>query len=219
MPLNAECKIFRSIQRTSLQHFISFSKRRLKTTVLVKYLPELACLLKNFGKQKDSEWERNMYLHNEVCVRAVRMKLHPLKTIPKLVYSSVDLFLFQMHADKISDALDSLVTFAGRVVPLIQRDRDAESWRLNRKLLIHRHHWLLLSQRVMRILNLIRTLDDDAQSQWPGQARLRAAALQASRIFGTFASPHNRRSSSQWLPPCPAIASATIGALLYVTPR
>ena len=130
-----------------------------------------------------------MSAHNFTYTRAVRMGLSPLSKDPKLGFASLDLFLLRMHADKISDVLESWLAFAERVVPLIQSNSDAASWRLSQKLLIHRCHWFMLSKRVVRVVDTIGSLaDEDMHSRWPGQDRLRAAARQAARVYGGFAS-------------------------------
>jgi hypothetical protein len=72
-----------------------------------------------------------MSAHNLNYGKAIRMGLEPLER---------DLFMIQMYADEISEVLESWIAFAGRVVPLIQSDSNATSWKLSPKLLIHR--WL-----------------------------------------------------------------------------
>jgi hypothetical protein len=184
-----ECKLCTSIRRASLLHFISFTKRRLRIDAITKQLPELNPSLRYFGKHSLVEWSREMSAHNLTCARAVRMGLCPLNKDPKLEYESLDLFLLQMHADKVADVLESWIAFAERVVPLIQSHSDAASWRLSQKLLIHRYHWFMLSKRVIDVVKTIRFLaDHETHSRWPGQDRLRSAARQAARAYGYFAS-------------------------------
>ncbi len=96
------------------------------------------------------------------------MGLYPLKTQPALKYGAIDLFLLQMHADEISSVLDSWVTFAERILPHIRRNKDLENWNLNRELIIHRRHWLMLSKRVMDVARMLGSHYRDNHSKWPG---------------------------------------------------
>ena len=68
--------------------------------------------------------------------------------------------------------------FADRLLPAIQENKDADSWRINREILIHRHHWFALCKRVVNIVKLVGPFDEAEPGAltWPGQERLSAQA-------------------------------------------
>ena len=179
-------------------------------------------MLRFFGKHSQSEWSLEMYAHNLTYEKAMRMGLFPLRHDPNLRFVSLDLFLLQMHADKISEVLESWIAFAQRVLPLIQGDNDAASWRLSRKLLIHRSHWFVLSKRIMNVVNTIRLLAEDGHhhlhSRWPGQDRLFASAQCVAHTYCRFASSneqcqslaqlHDDAAAAQLLLSHPALSAA-----------
>ena len=116
----------------------------------------------------------------------------------KFAFTSLDLFMLQMHAKEIAEVLDSLTAFAERVVRLIQHDEAACSWWLNRHLAIHRDFWRDLSCRVMTLIKLLGFLDLDGSSHeapwppltpWPDVDLLQHAARRAAKIYGPFGAP------------------------------
>ncbi len=142
--------------------------------------------MKLFGRNSFSEWMCEMSRYNQTCAPIAEM-------VPPIRYVSLDLFLVQIHPDKIAEVFDSWVNFAERVVPLIYTYKDARIWKLNRKLVIHRRHWLLLSKRVMRVV--VKTIGllsgGDFQNPCTGWSsrhdRLNAAAGRAALVYGGFA--------------------------------
>ena len=171
-----ECKLLSGIRRASLLKYVSFCRSRLRVTAIVRYLPELVPILKFFGKHSFPAWAYKMSMYNQAYTPAAGK------------YVSLDLFLLQIHPEKIAKAFDSWVVFAKRVVPLILVSPEARSWKLNPKLIIHRRHWSLLSNRVLRLVKTIRLLSgDEFRNHLFWDDTVRAAARRAAYIYGGFA--------------------------------
>ena len=177
--------LVRFISKVCLYDYLSFGERRLSLQSVSTYFPEINVVTNHFGKKSITEWLREMSLYNQTYDRGIRMGLGPFVAKNLYRYTSLDNFIFRMHADKVSDCLESLIRFSDRVLPLIQKNNHADSWRINNKVLIHRYDWLTLSKCVMMIARLILKKDEDGRS--PGQHRLFFAARLTAKIFGRFA--------------------------------
>ena len=185
-----ECKILSGIRKASVLNFISFCRGRLSRTAIVTFLPELAPMLNFFGKQSILEWTVEMSKYNQTC----NSKLEGGVGSPKIKHRfySLDLFLLQVHPDKLAEVLESWVIFAERVAPLIRSDTDGRSWKLNRKLIIYRRHWFLLSRRIMNVVTTIGLLSGvDFRNQLhirsPKRDMLSTAADRVARMYSGFA--------------------------------
>ncbi len=102
-----------------------------------------------------------------------------------------------MHSEQIAKVLQSLAAFGKRVGSLVLQNPTAQAWWINRDILVQRRHWLALSQSVMNLVRLLgfHVLDDHAPPPlrpWPDYDMLRAAAMDAARIFGPAGGPDRR---------------------------
>jgi hypothetical protein len=189
MLLGEQSKIMLCVRKASLLKFISFCRDRLRLTEIVKYLPELAPMLNLFGKHSHLEWAYEMFKHNQSCTTPAGVCCFAQKKMKPFRYISLDLFLLREHPEKLAEVLDSWAIFAARVAPLIRINTDAHSWKLNRKIVIHRRHWLLLSKRVMNLvlaIGLLSGVADHLDSRSPGHNMLKASASRAARMYGGF---------------------------------
>ena len=127
------------------------------------------------------------------------MALAPIKNLGRYRFQTLDPFMLYLHSDKIAESLESFETFASRLLPAIQKDKDSESWSISREIFIHRRHWLALCTQVMNIVKLVGHFDEAEPGTltWPGQERLSAAARRAAQAYGPFADP-----DSAWARPC-----------------
>jgi hypothetical protein len=125
-----------------------------------------------------------------------------------MVYSSLDSYILQIHSIEIVRVLDSLISFAERIMPLILLDEDASEWWFHPSLLIHRQHWFRLAHHALKLAYLARhALKPDGHSssprlsrtgsgadqgaypeveEWPDWDRLRESAERALDVFGAF---------------------------------
>ena len=131
-----------------------------------------------------------MRFHNQILKRGGGLSLCQTVKVQNLMYFSLDTFMLQMHSEQIAEVLRSLSAFADRVRLLIRWNPTAEAWWLHQDVLIHRRHWLALSNRVLNLVRLLGFHELDATPPplhpWPYYDELRAAACDAARIFGPF---------------------------------
>jgi hypothetical protein len=181
--------------KATLVNFILFCRGRLRISAIVKYLPEqpaeLASILKFSGKYSIPEWAAEMSMYNQTCMAPDKIGLTLRSKRNQLRYYSGDRFLIQIHPEKLAEVLDSWEIFAGRVAPLILINIDARSWRLNRKLIIYRRHWFLLSKRVRNVVMTISQLSqadfrNQLHSRSHGHEMLRVSACRAACLYGGF---------------------------------
>jgi hypothetical protein len=130
-----------------------------------------------------------MSTYNQTSASGVGLIFLP--NVQALQYFSLDSFLLQAHRDKLAMVLDSWVIFAKRVLPLIRINVFARTWKINRKLVIHRRHWFRLSKRVMNVVATIGHMSgadfqNQLHSRYAGHDPLRIAAGRAALIYGGF---------------------------------
>ena len=191
MIVDEESIILPGIHKASVFSLVSFCRSRLSLTAIAKYLPELAPTKNFFGKHSLSKWSLEMSLYNQICKTTSGMGMITKEGEQHLLYDSLDLFLLQVHPDKLAQVFDSWVSFAERMVPLIRARSDARSWKLNRKIIIYRRHWLLLSKRVMNVVTTIGRLTGvDFRNQVcccsAGHDILITSAGRAALMYGGF---------------------------------
>ena len=184
-------KIFVSVRRTCLLRYISYGGKRLRKQTAFRLIPEIALISRLFGPRTLNMWHQSMRHHNQILKRGERLTLCPIVKVKKLMHSSLDMYILQMHSEKIAKALQSLTAFGERVKVLICQDPTARVWWLHRDMLIQRRHWVALSQHVMNLVSSLglHELNDHApppHHPWPDYDALRAAAKDAARIFGPF---------------------------------
>jgi hypothetical protein len=196
--VDAEHEIVRSLRKASVLKFISFCRGRLSFAAILKYLPELAPVQNFLEKHSISEWAVKMSAYDQTYTTAPEGGLQLIKNEQNLHYRSLDVFLLQVYPDKLAEAIDSWAIFAERLLPLIRADPDARSWKINRKIIIHRRHWLLLSKRIMAVVTTISfklltgpvarvDFREQLHSRSPGRDMLISAALRVARMYGIFA--------------------------------
>ena len=191
--------------RARISRFISFSRRRIFVTKLIKHLPEITPSRRFFGKDSKQKWLDEMNFHHQNIDRASRVALAPIKNLGRYRFQTLDPFMLYLHSDKIAESLESFETFASRLLPAIQKDKDSESWSISREIFIHRRHWLALCTQVMNIVKLVGHFDEAEPGTltWPGQERLSAAARRAAQAYGPFADPDSACPSLPRLSPRP----------------
>ena len=178
--------------------FISFSGPRLKTDAIAIDLPEIVPGLQYFRRKSADEWFLDMSRHNQECKRAIQMGICPLVRKEKFLYSSLDQYMIQMRSERLIAVLDSLSVFAERLVPLINDDNDAHSWRINRELLIHRHHLIELSRRVLSTTTVIDELtnqNSNAAAPALHEDKLISSLWRLSQLYSTFAASGEHTAS------------------------
>ena len=133
------------------------------------------------------------------------MQNEPIMSLERFRYQTLDEYILFLHSDKVSEALEGFSVFADRLLPSIEENKDADSWRINREILIHRHHWFALCKRVMNIVKLVGHFDETEPGSltWPGQEGLSAAARRAAQAYGPFADPDSACPSLPRLSPRP----------------
>lgn len=134
-----------------------------------------------------------MQTYNTTLQRGIRMGIGPLSRrapLPKIL--SLDSYLIHMCSSMISEVLDSLCTFAGRVIPNIDRSPHALLWPVNGPLLITRQRWYRLARDAVSLVRLLLILPGNREIfPRPDSDTLLRAALRVRRLFGPFsASPH-----------------------------
>ena len=197
--------ILHLFQRARISRFISFSKERLSAEQISRCLPEIVHISSHFGKDLRACWLYELNLHNQAVSRAIHMALAPARGLERFMSQTLDEYILLFHSDKISEALECFSVFADRLLPAIQENKDADSWRINREILIHRHHWFALCKRVVNIVKLVGHFDEAEPGTltWPGQERLSAAARRAAQAYGPFADPDSACPSLPRLSPRP----------------
>ena len=186
-----QCKTRRNVLRTARRAsplgFLSYASQRLLSYTTLKYFPELRPYLRYFGSGSHAMWVRELNIHNEILRRGHRQRLCPTIRTSKFQIHDLDQYLLRMHSDKLVEALQGLVVFAHRVIPVILSDEDAPVWWLNKHILVQRRHWCSLCQRVMALISLVlENLEETDNFDDPGRDRLHAVACRAARIFGAF---------------------------------
>ena len=199
-------------QRARIARFISFSKERIPADQISRCLPEILDISSLFGKDLCAHWLYELNLHNQAVSRASQMLHAPTKSLDALErfrYQTLDEYILFLHSDKISEALEGFSVFADRLLPSIEENKDADSWRINTEILIHRHHWFALCKRVVNIVKLVGHFDEAEPGAltWPGQERLSAAAQRAAQAYGPFADPDSA------CPSLPRLLAASASAL------
>ncbi len=76
--------------------------------------------------------------HNKILERGSKLSPGPLKRVALSSFTSLDLFMIQMHSAALSDALVALTLFAERVIPHIYQDQNAVMWHITGPLFITR---------------------------------------------------------------------------------
>ena len=179
-------QIYRSVRRASLLRHISFGGRALGMCTLVKVLPELKPIIEHFGAKSISQWRNNMELDRKIVERSVRLGLFSWLAAERL-FGTLDDYMLEMHAAKISTVLESLKSFAHRITPVIQKDLNAPCWWINSQILVHRRHWFELSRRVAALAsNIIDCLEEKSrrnQSNLPGEVKLRDMARETAIMY------------------------------------
>ena len=186
--------IFFSIRRASMIRYVSFGGVRLSKRRIFRILPELAEMEKNFASKSLPTWRKRMLDHNKVLERGARMRLCTFYSISRVLATSFDQYLLQMHSIEIAKLLESMVIFGERVAPLIRSKPFAAAWWLHRDILIQRQHWISLCRSVMAIVRLTRDPDivlAPESDPWPGREVLEEAAQAATYVFGQFRSGEN----------------------------
>jgi hypothetical protein len=188
---DSNCDIIRSIRKASILKLISYATGRLPIADTVQFLPEIMPLFMYIKKDSLKEWNLEMEMHNQILRRGGPMG-HKINS-KNFEFCSLDQFMLQMHASRLAEVFDAFTAFAARVIPLIQKNPEAQSWWLNEHLLIQRHHWTALACRVMTLLKACGFEDGEFQprstvsvDRWPNLETLHESALHASRIFGVF---------------------------------
>jgi hypothetical protein len=168
----------------------------------VKRLPEVLPFVKTFSAQSLPDWYFEMEIHNRTVRRGFLGQKH-LRIGQKLLrkfmlYSSLDAYMLQIRAAEITQALDALILFAERLVPIIRDDKDAMQWWFDARLLIQRRHWFRLARQAQMLANLVRLscavdLEQEAGQDlgskagaWPGWDHLQNSAQRVYQIFSTF---------------------------------
>ena len=140
---------------------------------------------------------------NKILLRGLRMRLLPNSRALRLSsFNSLDTFMLHIHAKKIALCLDSLISFAEKVEPLIRLDPFAHAWFLHEDILIQRQHWRRLARHVLNLTMLLGHTEPDSPAStaggagwlpspdvWPGQEALRDAVRRAARVYGAHAMP------------------------------
>ena len=187
-------------RKASLLKHISFVGRKMSKRSIAKALPELDSFLKHFSPESIQGWRTKLTQHNESVHRALQMKL--LRGASWLRLSSFDAFILLFQSDILADILDSHVTFANRIRPLIRANPSAHGWYFHDKMLIQRRDWKLLARRVLNLVKLLGCADpggvavkdssahhndDECMDGWPHQERLRESLRRAAGVYGAYA--------------------------------
>ena len=189
--------IFSMTRKTSLLRHISYARRRMRKSSVAKMMPEIAAFSNHFSSGALQHWMNQMNQDNEVIRKGLKMKL--LRRAPSLRFSSLDEYMLRLHSEILADILDSHVTFANRIIPLIRADPYACAWYFHRKLLIQRREWKRLTGRVLNLVKLLVGIaGPDSQAaetgglfrsdaaDWPHRDRLRAALRRAAAAYEPF---------------------------------
>jgi hypothetical protein len=178
--------IFRRGRRASLLMHISFGGKALEITAIAKLIPELIPIITHFGTKSISQWRKNMELDRQVVQRSVQLGLVSQSGSERF-FGTLDDYMLEMHSDKITAVLKSFTLFALRIVPLIQKDPNAQCWWINSEILVQRRHWRSLSRRIIALVSIvIECLEKNFQrnqSNLPGEVKLRAAARETAVMF------------------------------------
>jgi hypothetical protein len=187
------------IRSASVFKHISFSHRRLPKNKISRFLPETLCEIESFGPRSLQEWHEKMEAHNRSLRRGRRMGLFPgMPVTQKLLHTSLDMYMLQLHSDCLAKSLDSFTTFAKRVAGQIRKRPNAQEWWLNRDILIQRKHWFRFCKQVMNLLQLLGFCKNVAGtpaallwrlSPWPNFSKLYDAARKAREVVGIFKCP------------------------------
>ncbi len=118
------------------------------------------------------------------------------------LFPSLDAYILRMHADKLANVLDSLVSFARKVELLKREDPHAWGWHFSKEVFIQSRHWPQLARHVLNLLKLLGHPDpDDSESTrddnctlpspdvWPNQEALRHAMRRTALIYRAHARP------------------------------
>ncbi len=111
-------------------------------------------MIKYFGANTLSYWESNMDLDRNIIGRSVKLGLVSRSAAERL-FHTMDDYMLQMHSEKIATVLESLTSFAHRIIPLINKDPDAPCWWINDQILVQRRHWFSFSRRVNALVSII----------------------------------------------------------------
>ena len=188
-------------------------------------LPEVLTFEQYFGSGTLEDWRARLKQHNEVIKRGLQMKL--LRGASWLRISSLDTFMLLLHADALTDILESHVTFANRIRPLIRANPSAQGWYFHDKMLIQRRDWKLLARRVLNLVKLLGCADpggipikngsrhhndDESMDGWPHQDRLCRAMRLAAGAYQAFAVADGRTPTLPPPRPPPLTSARTISS-------
>ncbi len=135
-------------------------------------------------------------------------------------FTSIDQYVVNMHSLVLSDTLDAISTFAGRVIPSIEQAPSAVMWPISGPLLITRERWLRFCRGVLALLRLLAhmNMDPSTPRSWPDADRLIRAAARARAACGPFVAPRWRHAAaSQRLPDVGRVMAAAAAAALSAT--
>ena len=176
-----------TIKKIDLYRYISFSEKLLKREAVLKsnILPELAVFENIVRRKAFQDLAKLMDDHNATVRRGGKMHLIKHFDVSRLLFTSVSAFLINMHSDKVAQALLAICAFGERIAPRIATNPDALFWKICEGLMITSDRWRRLSQRMMRLSNLLRTAFDSARLDgWPGLDALERTASRIAAVFG-----------------------------------
>ena len=180
-----------------LTKYISFARHRLTRAAMASLLPEVFPEIDHFYEGTLHLWNQEMIAYNAAAIRSPPLKKKHEHRITDQCFSNLVDFVQHMHGEKILLALEQLVKFGERVVPLIHEDETARAWYLNEHILIQAHHWNTLAGQVM---NLVKQLDllvaegakTSQSNSWLDDIKLLNGWRRAAEIYKGYAAiPHD----------------------------
>eukprot|EP00292_Cryptomonas_paramecium_P022253 CAMPEP_0113665160 /NCGR_PEP_ID=MMETSP0038_2-20120614/2147_1 /TAXON_ID=2898 /ORGANISM="Cryptomonas paramecium" /LENGTH=158 /DNA_ID=CAMNT_0000580475 /DNA_START=291 /DNA_END=767 /DNA_ORIENTATION=- /assembly_acc=CAM_ASM_000170 len=129
-----------------------------------------------------------MKLDNEIIRRSRKVGIQRRVLANVNEFQSVDEYMMKAHMDAIIATLDSLTAFGLKVTGVVEQDQCADSWFINRHLLIHSRHWIQYSSRVLTAIKLIelthaRNFVDEDQGK---SKELFTAVQRARNVFESY---------------------------------
>jgi hypothetical protein len=186
-------RIIHFMQKASLLDHITYGAELLSKEQTFCFIPEVERIDKLFNRNSSIQWRIAMDEHNKILARGNRLSPGPLKRVALTNFSSLDLFMIQMHSAALSDALVALTLFAERVIPQIYQNPNAVMWHITGPLFITRDRWYRLARQVMTVLDLLGfpghySCPDSTPplSPWPDFERLKKSAARAYDAFLQF---------------------------------
>ena len=144
------------MQKVSITKYISFSTVRLPLRIVGICLPEVLQFEKAFGSFNDTKkLIEKCGAFNQMILRGDQMRLPGYQTARRLRCRTVDQYILQEHTDCIIDCLKSVVIFASRMFRILENNRTAKYWWINRLLLVHKRHWKSFLKKTAVLLHAL----------------------------------------------------------------